>query len=124
MTDGVRVLARVERLAADAAVSPLWYGTDGCPGLYLTGGTGIGVVTRRGLACPEGRHAINPVPRAMIFQAAERALREAGGQAGERGVFDSSVHTGGRGFGGPDLKTPRLGPLKRRASRCWAPAAL
>ena len=82
VTDGVRVLARVERLAADAAVSPLWYGTDGCPGLYLTGGTGIGVVTRRGLACPEGRHAINPVPRAMIFQAAERALREAGARPG------------------------------------------
>lgn len=39
------------------------------PGIYLTGGTGVGIVTRRGLACPVGKYAINPVPRQMIFQA-------------------------------------------------------
>lgn len=36
--------------------------------MFLTGGTGIGMVTRPGLACPVGGYAINPVPRAMIFR--------------------------------------------------------
>lgn len=39
------------------------------PGIYLTGGTGVGLVTRSGLACPAGKYAINPVPRQMILQA-------------------------------------------------------
>lgn len=45
------------------------YIDDNYPDIYLTGGTGVGIVTRRGLACPVGKYAINPVPRQMIFQA-------------------------------------------------------
>lgn len=38
------------------------------PRVYLKTGTGIGIVTKPGLACPEGRGAINPVPRKMILK--------------------------------------------------------
>jgi cobalt-precorrin-5B (C1)-methyltransferase len=47
-------------------------------GLRLTGGVGVGVVTRPGLALAVGEPAINPVPRAMIAQAVGEAWREAG----------------------------------------------
>jgi len=46
------------------------------PGLYLNGGIGVGMVTKPGLACPPGHYAINPVPRAMIFQAVREAAEE------------------------------------------------
>lgn len=41
--------------------------------LFLTGGEGIGIVTKPGLSCPVGKYAINPVPRQMIFDAVEEA---------------------------------------------------
>lgn len=50
---------------------------NGSP-LFLTAGEGIGWVTKPGLSCPIGLPAINPVPRAMIFQGVEEARREAG----------------------------------------------
>lgn len=53
-----------------------WYQSNEYPKLYLTGGEGIGVVTRPGLACPVGRHAINPVPRSMIFEGVETICEE------------------------------------------------
>lgn len=58
-----------------------FYESSEYPGLYLTGGTGIGTVTKPGLSCPVGYPAINPVPRTMIFAEAERARIQAG-QAG------------------------------------------
>lgn len=36
------------------------------PGVGISGGTGIGRVTRKGLPVPPGEWAINPGPRAMI----------------------------------------------------------
>src|SRR5262245_3651536 len=36
------------------------------PGIHLRGGTGVGMVTRRGLELPVGSPAINPVPQRMI----------------------------------------------------------
>lgn len=36
--------------------------------LFLRGGKGIGIVTKKGLSCPVGMWAINPVPRKMIFE--------------------------------------------------------
>lgn len=58
VTNGCEVWARVQRLA----------GTD----VVITGGSGIGRVTKPGLAVAVGAWAINPVPQAMITS----ALRE------------------------------------------------
>lgn len=38
-------------------------------GIVISGGTGIGKVTKPGLAVPPGEYAINPVPRRMITEA-------------------------------------------------------
>lgn len=46
--------------------------------IFLTGGPGVGIVTKPGLACPVGLHAINPVPRKMIFEEVEAVARSAG----------------------------------------------
>ena len=45
----------------------------GEPGLDISGGEGVGTVTKPGLEIPAGVAAINPVPRRMI----ERSVREA-----------------------------------------------
>jgi cobalt-precorrin-5B (C1)-methyltransferase len=44
------------------------------PGMHLRGGTGVGVVTRRGLELPVGSPAINPVPQRMIRRAVAAVL--------------------------------------------------
>lgn len=44
--------------------------------ISITGGTGIGKVTKPGLAIPPGEWAINPVPRTMIEQAVDAVLSE------------------------------------------------
>ncbi|HSW65101.1 MAG TPA: cobalt-precorrin-5B (C(1))-methyltransferase CbiD [Dissulfurispiraceae bacterium] len=43
--------------------------------LVLKGGEGVGTITKPGLAVAVGEAAINPVPRAMILEAATEALR-------------------------------------------------
>jgi cobalt-precorrin-5B (C1)-methyltransferase len=62
-TDGARMTARVERLAAGLRTE-------------LRAGPGIGTVTLPGLGLPVGLPAINPVPRRMILA----ALREVTGE--------------------------------------------
>lgn len=57
MTNGMEIYARVEKQES---------------GFTLTGGEGIGVVTKDGLAIKKGLHAINPTPRKTI----EEAVRE------------------------------------------------
>lgn len=63
VTHGIRIFARVSRTDA---------------GVQITGGPGIGHVTRPGLACPVGAAAINPGPRAQITAALARAAQETG----------------------------------------------
>lgn len=40
--------------------------------IILDGGEGVGRVTKRGLACPVGEAAINPVPRKMILEQVQK----------------------------------------------------
>jgi cobalt-precorrin-5B (C1)-methyltransferase len=48
------------------------------PGLGLSGGEGVGRVTKPGLALPPGEWAINPVPRSMILANLAQYLPEGG----------------------------------------------
>lgn len=58
VTDGMRIYAAVQKCEQ---------------GIAIEGGEGVGRVTRKGLPCPVGMAAINPVPLLMI----EKAVREA-----------------------------------------------
>lgn len=49
------------------------------PGVEITGGRGVGRVTKPGLAVPPGEYAINPVPRQMITTALADLPSPAGG---------------------------------------------
>lgn len=51
VTHGMKISARVEKIPQ---------------GISISGGAGVGKVTRAGLACAVGEAAINPVPRQMI----------------------------------------------------------
>lgn len=52
---------------------------DAAPGtVNLLAGTGVGQVTKPGLAVAPGQPAINPVPRAMITAAVQHELKQAG----------------------------------------------
>lgn len=74
VTNGARVCVSVRRIpetedekAAGAGI----FTDEDHPGIYLTGGEGVGIVTREGLEQPVGFPAINKVPRAMIFEAVD-----------------------------------------------------
>lgn len=75
------------------------------PSIYLTGGIGVGRVTKEGLKCPVGYPAINPVPQKMIARAARTALWNLGC---ERPVYIEIFIPAGRELA---FKTfnPRLG---------------
>ena len=61
VTDGVKVLARVEI-------------ADGEGGIEFVAGEGVGTVTLPGLKVPPGQPAINPVPREMIAIAVREVI--------------------------------------------------
>jgi cobalt-precorrin-5B (C1)-methyltransferase len=72
VTNGAEVWAKVSLLPHPHPNLPLEReGTKNQSGgkIILTGGTGIGKVTKPGLAIPPGEWAINPIPRRMIEQA-------------------------------------------------------
>lgn len=74
VTNGVLVYGKVycirgAFLNGSSADKP-YYRSERYPFLFLTGGEGIGMVTKKGLLCAPGFYAINPVPRRMIFEAA------------------------------------------------------
>lgn len=92
VTNGALVYARVSFAGERPSERPC-YGSDMHPGLYLTGGEGVGMVTRKGLSCPVGYHAINPVPRTMIFEAADGA-RQLSGQPDSGLLIEISIPEG------------------------------
>jgi cobalt-precorrin-5B (C1)-methyltransferase len=59
VTDGIQISAQVTEIEA---------------GIELTGGLGVGQVTKPGLAAEVGQAAINPVPRQMIRQEVKQVL--------------------------------------------------
>ncbi len=65
MTNGMEIYAKVEKQDS---------------GFTLTGGEGIGVITRDGLAIEKGLHAINPTPRKTIEQAVKDNLPQVKGE--------------------------------------------
>ena len=67
VTNGVEVWATVANSNAPPSLTlPRQWGGDI---ISITGGIGIGTVTKPGLAIPPGEWAINPVPRRMIEEA-------------------------------------------------------
>jgi len=67
VTDGILVFCKVERIKE---------------GIVITGGNGVGKVTKKGLEQPVGEYAINQVPRKMIAEGLKevaRAFAYAGG---------------------------------------------
>lgn len=67
-TDGILVLAEVKKECR--------------PGVHITGGAGIGRVTRAGLDQPPGSYAINRVPREMIREQVETVMEAYGYEGG------------------------------------------
>lgn len=86
VTDGSRVVARVEFLAVE--------------GVSFAAGAGVGVVTKPGLCVGPGEPAINPGPRQMI--------RSAVGEVTRRGVRVTVAIPGGQGLAARTFN-PRLG---------------
>jgi cobalt-precorrin-5B (C1)-methyltransferase len=62
--------------------------------IILTGGKGVGIVTKPGLAVPVGEPAINPVPRRMIREAVAEALALDGCHLKERFIVTISIPEG------------------------------
>lgn len=81
VTNGTKVFARVRQVGKREfealCRTGAGYYLEEYPQLYLTGGQGIGMVTKPGLSCPVGHYAINPVPRSMILGAVEEIARTA-----------------------------------------------
>ena len=70
-THGLRIFSRVSRISG--LTGPLPYEeqleiSGVSVKVHITGGRGVGVVTRGGLSCDVGKSAINPVPRRMILK--------------------------------------------------------
>ena len=72
VTHGVEVHAEVRLTPPPCGHPPLVKGGPG--GVRIEGGTGIGTVTKPGLAVAVGEPAINPVPRRMIAAAVEEVF--------------------------------------------------
>ncbi len=78
VTNGVVIWCCIEQITDGSNARETWYESEDYPYLYLTGGTGIGIVTKAGLSCPVGKYAINPIPRSMIFKSVGEVFEEAG----------------------------------------------
>ena len=73
VTNGIEVHAEV-RVVSHEEVTENAFRCEESDRLFLTGGKGVGTVTKPGLQQEVGQSAINPVPREMIFRAAMDVL--------------------------------------------------
>jgi len=78
------------------------------PGITITGGKGVGVVTKPGLEIPVGMAAINPVPRQMIERSVEKV---AGNKLDSKGIQATISVPAGEELAKRTLN-PRLGIIK------------
>lgn len=77
VTHGAVIYAQAERLK-EKKCPERCYELEEFPGVYVTGGPGVGIATREGLSCPPGYYAINPGPRRMILSETAQVCAEAG----------------------------------------------
>ncbi|MDA8162548.1 MAG: cobalt-precorrin-5B (C(1))-methyltransferase CbiD [Desulfobacteraceae bacterium] len=92
LIDGQTAMASVIKYAGDdpdvtngaeiVAEARMAQNDNGLDIIRITGGSGVGTVTKPGLPVRVGEPAINPVPRMMIGQAAQEAFAEADGLGG------------------------------------------
>ena len=92
VTNGTLICAKACLAGQEDPGQPC-YTSDRYPGVYVTGGEGVGIVTKKGLSCPVGHYAINPVPREMILEAAFEA-RCRYGRPDERIIIEISIPEG------------------------------
>lgn len=85
VTNGTEIHVRIEEIALEE-VPQHAFSCEGDSGLFLTGGKGVGVVTKPGLHQNIGESAINPVPGEMIFGAVKDVI-EATGNEDHRETF-------------------------------------
>lgn len=90
ITDGLLIYATVSK-------------TDGT--ISVDGGSGVGRVTKKGLACPVGAAAINPMPRRMI----EEAVAAVAADCGYSGGFSVTISIPGGEEAARKTFNPRLG---------------
>lgn len=76
VTNGTEIRAYVQVCDVASVPAGAFASTDGR--LYLTGGVGVGRVTKPGLEQAVGQSAINRVPRQMIFDAVQQVLEDFG----------------------------------------------
>ena len=76
VTNGTEIRAYVQVCDGMSVPVGAFASTDGR--LYLTGGVGVGRVTKPGLEQAVGQSAINRVPRQMIFDAVQQVLEDFG----------------------------------------------
>lgn len=79
VTNGTEIRAYIQ--VCDVAYVPAGAFASADGRLYLTGGVGVGRVTKPGLEQAVGQSAINRVPRQMIFDAVQQVLEDFGEDA-------------------------------------------
>lgn len=79
VTNGTEIRAYVQVCDVASVPAGVFASADGR--LYLTGGEGVGRVTKPGLEQAVGQSAINRVPRQMIFDAVQQVLEDFGEEA-------------------------------------------
>lgn len=79
VTNGTEIHVRIEEVDPENVPQHAFI-CEGDSGLFLTGGKGVGVVTKPGLHQNIGESAINPVPREMIFGAVKDVIDATGNE--------------------------------------------